>query len=83
MLWCGQIRMRSSAAQRAGQPNGYGVDDFSQPRGQVAGQDELISNPLASTLLNTVAERESRDIVKNLRVLDDIVSAPAPIKTAL
>jgi len=34
-------------------------------------------------LLNTVAERESRDIVKNLRVLDDIVSAPAPIKTAL
>ena len=50
---------------------------------QVAGQDELISNPLASTLLNTVAERESRDIVKNLRVLDDIVSAPAPIKTAL
>ena len=46
-------------------------------------QDELISTPLASTLLNTVADRESRDIVKNLRVLDDIVSAPAPIKTAL
>src|SRR5271155_1790667 len=34
MLWCGQIRMRSSTTQRAGQPNGYGVDDFSQPRGQ-------------------------------------------------
>jgi hypothetical protein len=26
--------MRSSATQGAGQPNGYGIDGFSQPRGQ-------------------------------------------------
>ena len=55
---------------------------------QVASQEELIYDPpsltgLIATLLNTVGERESRDIVKNLRVLDEIASTPAPIRTAL
>jgi hypothetical protein len=38
---------------------------------------------LIATMLKTVGERESRDIVKNLRVLDQIASTPAPIRTAL
>jgi hypothetical protein len=38
---------------------------------------------LIANLLRTVGDRESRDIVKNLRVLDEIASSPAPIKTAL
>jgi hypothetical protein len=55
---------------------------------QVASQEELIYDPpsltgLIATMLHTVGERESRDIVKNLRVLDEIASTPAPIKTAL
>jgi hypothetical protein len=52
---------------------------------QVAAQAELIYNPpaLIATLLGSVGERESRDIVKNLRLLDEIASVPAPIKTAL
>jgi hypothetical protein len=55
---------------------------------QVASQEELIYDPpsltgLIANLLRTVGERESRDIVKNLRVLDEIASSPAPIKTAL
>jgi hypothetical protein len=55
---------------------------------QVASQEELIYDPpsltgLIATMLNTVGERESRDIVKNLRVLDEITSTPAPIRTAL
>jgi hypothetical protein len=55
---------------------------------QVARQEELIYEPpsltgLIASLLRTVGERESRDIVKNLRVLDEIASSPAPIKTAL
>jgi hypothetical protein len=55
---------------------------------QVASQEELIYDPpsltgLIASLLRTVGDRESRDIVKNLRVLDEIASSPAPIKTAL
>ena len=55
---------------------------------QVASQEELIYDPpsltgLIASMLRTVGERESRDIVKNLRVLDEIASSPAPIKTAL
>jgi hypothetical protein len=52
---------------------------------QIAGQAELIYDPtpLIATLLRSVGERESRDVVKNLQVLDQIASAPAPIKTAL
>jgi Family of unknown function (DUF5995) len=54
----------------------------------VAGQEELIYDPpsltgLIANVLRTVGERESRDILKNLRVLDEIASTPAPIKTAL
>jgi Family of unknown function (DUF5995) len=55
---------------------------------QVAKQEELIYDPpsltgLIASMLRTVGERESRDIVKNLRALDEIASTPAPIKTAL
>jgi hypothetical protein len=55
---------------------------------QVARQEELIYNPpsltgLIASMLRTVGERESRDIVKNLQALDEIASTPAPIKTAL
>ncbi|KUI29348.1 DUF5995 family protein [Mycobacterium sp. GA-2829] len=39
--------------------------------------------PLTQTLIDRVGDRESRDIVRNLHVLDEIASTPAPIKTAL
>jgi hypothetical protein len=30
-----------------------------------------------------IAEKESRDVVRNIQVLDQIASTPAPIKTTL
>jgi hypothetical protein len=39
--------------------------------------------PLVAPLLASVAARENRDVVENLRVLDEIASVAAPIATAL
>jgi hypothetical protein len=55
---------------------------------QVAKQGELIYNPpgvtgLIAGVISEIAERESRDIVKNIQVLDRIASTPAPIMTVL
>jgi hypothetical protein len=33
--------------------------------------------------VSAIAARESRDVVKNLRVLDRIASTPAPIRTVM
>ena len=54
----------------------------------VAGQTELIFDPpgvvgLIRWAVRTIAERESRDIVRNIEVLDAIASTPAPISTIL
>jgi Family of unknown function (DUF5995) len=52
---------------------------------EVASQTELTYHPLAliDTIVEEIAARESRDIVKNIQVLDRIASTPAPIRTAL
>lgn len=52
---------------------------------QVAAQAETGYRPpvLIATLLERVADRESRDVVHNLRVLDEIASTAAPISTTL
>jgi hypothetical protein len=54
---------------------------------QVARKEELICNPsltgLIASMLRTVGERESRDIVKSRHALDEIASTPALVKTAL
>ncbi|WP_396916445.1 DUF5995 family protein, partial [Mycolicibacterium sp.] len=54
----------------------------------VAGQGSLIYRPpgvvgLIQWAVKAVAERESRDVVRNIKVLDEIACAPAPIATAL
>ena len=55
---------------------------------QVAGQVEVTFDPpaltgLIQTIIAAIAARESRDIVKNIQVLDAIASTPAPIQTTL
>jgi hypothetical protein len=52
---------------------------------QVAQQGALIYNPPGpiATIVGAIAARESRDIVKNIQVLDKIASTPAPIKTTM
>jgi hypothetical protein len=55
---------------------------------QVAGQVEVTFDPpgltgLIQTIITAIAARESRDIVKNIQVLDAIASTPAPIQTTL
>ncbi|MHC9297300.1 DUF5995 family protein [Mycobacterium sp. LTG2003] len=55
---------------------------------RVARQGELIYEPpgvvgLIQWAVTAIAARESRDVVKNIRVLDEIANAPAPIATAL
>ena len=55
---------------------------------QVAAQVEVIYDPpgligLIQSTVRGVAERESRDVVRNIQVLDEIASTPAPIKTTL
>ncbi|KWX21547.1 hypothetical protein AFM11_25420 [Mycolicibacterium wolinskyi] len=55
---------------------------------RVARQGELIYDPpgvvgLIQWAVTAVGARESRDIVKNIRVLDEIANSPAPIATAL
>ena len=55
---------------------------------QVATQNELIYDPPGEMgpiqwAVNAIAARESRDIVKNIQVLDAIAATPAPIRTAL
>jgi Family of unknown function (DUF5995) len=55
---------------------------------KVASQTELIYDPpqlvgLVETLVRAVAARESRDVVKNIQVLDMIASTPAPIRTTM
>jgi hypothetical protein len=54
----------------------------------VARQTELIFDPpglvgLIQWAVNAIAERESRDVVRNIRVLDEIASTPAPIRTTM
>ena len=55
---------------------------------KVAGQTELIYDPpgligLIEMMVQAVAARESRDIVRNIQVLDVIASTPAPIRTVI
>jgi hypothetical protein len=55
---------------------------------QVAGQVEVTFDPpgltgLIRTVIGAIAARESRDIVKNIQVLNAIASTPAPIQTTL
>ena len=55
---------------------------------KVAAQAEVIYHPpgvigLIQATVDEIAERESRDVVHNLAVLDEIASKPAPIKTTL
>jgi hypothetical protein len=55
---------------------------------KVAGQTELIYDPpgligLIEMMVQAVAARESRDIVRNIQVLDVIASTPAPIRTVM
>lgn len=51
---------------------------------QVAGRADLIYHPtVLDSLVDAVAARESRDVVKNIRVLDQIASTPAPISTIM
>ena len=55
---------------------------------KVAAQADLIYHPpgvigLIQDTIDEIAERESRDVVHNIQVLDEIASTPAPIKTAL
>jgi hypothetical protein len=54
----------------------------------VAAQAELIYEPpgvvgLIQWAVDAIAARESRDIVKNIQVLDAIASTPAPISTVM
>jgi hypothetical protein len=52
---------------------------------QVAQQGALVFKPPGpiATIANAIAARESRDIVKNIHVLDRIASTPAPIRTTM
>ena len=55
---------------------------------KVARQAQVIYDPpqlvgLVAHLVHAIAERESRDIVRNIQVLDRIASTPAPIATTL
>ena len=55
---------------------------------KVAAQADLIYHPpgvigLIQATVDEIAERESRDVVRNIQVLDEIASTPAPIKTTL
>jgi hypothetical protein len=55
---------------------------------RVAKQGNLIFEPpgligLIQWAINAVAAQESRDVVKNIRVLDEIAAAPAPVATTL
>jgi hypothetical protein len=70
------------------------VPGFAQPLtirardSAVAAQADLIYHPpgvigLVQATIDEIAERESRDVVRNIQVLDEIASTPAPIKTAL
>jgi hypothetical protein len=55
---------------------------------KVAAQADLIYHPLGvigliQATVDEFAERESRDVVRNIQALDEIASSPAPIKTTL
>ena len=52
---------------------------------QVAQQGAVVYSPPApiAVFVSAIAARESRDVVKNLRVLDRIASTPAPIRTVM
>jgi Family of unknown function (DUF5995) len=55
---------------------------------QVAQQAEVIYHPpglvgLIQSIVEAIAARESRDIVHNIKVLDQIASTPAPIMTTM
>ncbi|MGB8795715.1 MAG: DUF5995 family protein [Mycobacterium sp.] len=55
---------------------------------QVAAQADLIYHPsgiigLIQATIREIADKESRDVVRNIQVLDQIASTPAPIRTTL
>ena len=52
---------------------------------KVATQGALIYHPAEpiSSILDAIAAQESRDVVKNIEVLDQIASTPAPITTVI
>ncbi len=55
---------------------------------RVAHQAQLIFDPpglvgLIQWAVDAIAARESRDVVKNIRVLDEIAATPAPISTVM
>jgi Family of unknown function (DUF5995) len=55
---------------------------------QVAAQADLIYHPpgiigVIQATIREIAEKESRDVVRNIQVLDQIASTPAPIRTTL
>jgi hypothetical protein len=55
---------------------------------QVAGQADLIYHPpgiigVIEATVREIAEEESRDVVRNIQVLDEIASTPAPIRTTM
>ena len=55
---------------------------------QVAAQADLIYHPpriigVIEATVREIAEEESRDVVRNIQILDEIASTPAPIKTTM
>jgi hypothetical protein len=55
---------------------------------KVAAQADLIYHPpgiigVIQATVREIAEEESRDVVRNIQVLDQIASTPAPIRTTL
>ena len=55
---------------------------------KVAAQADLIYHPpgiigVIEATVREIAEEESRDVVRNIQVLDEIASTPAPIRTTL
>jgi hypothetical protein len=55
---------------------------------RVAGQARVIYDPpsltgVLASAVRAIAAQESRDVVHNIAVLDEIASAPAPIRTVL
>jgi hypothetical protein len=54
----------------------------------VAAQGDLIYHPpgiigVIQATIREIAQEESRDVVRNIQVLDQIADTPAPIKTTL
>ena len=57
-------------------------------RSEGGAQADLIYHPpgiigVIEATVREIAEEESRDVVRNIQVLDEIASTPAPIRTTL